>query len=113
MILRIQPRRRAFTLVELLVVIGIIALLIGILLPALTKAREQSRKVACSSNLRQLMTAIRLFAQDHQNCIPGGYFDRTNADEWKRDWVLGGFSNSVAEFVNAPDITARDFLIIA
>jgi len=94
--------RRAFTLVELLVVIGIIALLIGILLPALTKAREQSRSVACGSNARQLMMAVRLFAQDNQNSLPGGYYDRTNADERKRDWLLGGFASSVAEFINGP-----------
>jgi prepilin-type N-terminal cleavage/methylation domain-containing protein len=68
-----NPRRaHAFSLVELLVVIGIIAILLGILLPTLQRARAASRRTICLTNLRQIGAAIHMYANDNNGCIPFG-----------------------------------------
>ncbi len=62
--------RRAFTLVELLVVIAVLALLAAILLPVFAKARESARKASCQTNLRQIGVAFRLYTTDYDEHYP-------------------------------------------
>src|SRR4051812_46147838 len=73
-------KRPAFTLVELLVVIGIIAVLVGILLPVLGKAKQRAQTVACQSNLHQIFVAARMYATENKDSLPYGFiFNSTNA----------------------------------
>ena len=83
-----NPRRLAFTLVELLVVVGIIAVLIGLLLPVVVGARRSANQAACASNLRQWAIALNLYADQNQNWLPRrGQGQKpaqtlTNYDDW-------------------------------
>src|SRR3954447_10708989 len=74
------PGRGAFTLVELLVVIGIIAVLIGVLLPVLGRAREQANRTRCLSNLRQLSQAMLMYANAYQDRLPNSNPPQTTSD---------------------------------
>src|SRR5438552_2124562 len=86
---RLQHERQAFTLVELLIVIGIIAVLIAVLLPALAKARAAANRAMCLSNIRQLGMAILMYCNNN-----GGWFptcaqpaDGTAYLEYPDDWI--------------------------
>jgi prepilin-type N-terminal cleavage/methylation domain-containing protein/prepilin-type processing-associated H-X9-DG protein len=118
-----QPGHRGrggFTLVELLVVIGIIAILISILIPALNRARDQANRTACMSNIRQLMIGFMFYAQTYKDKCPlGARSDNPGNVDIPGDWIYwrpvtgnpGAINNSaIAPFVNSKGATFQQLL---
>ena len=110
---RTRPHRRhAFTLVELLVVIGIIAVLMGILLPALGNAREQSRKLKCLSNLRHIAVAAQMYTTQNNGWILPVSFFKNLGDPFGRNWTDTWATTLVAEkLLPYPNNVGNDFAV--
>jgi prepilin-type N-terminal cleavage/methylation domain-containing protein/prepilin-type processing-associated H-X9-DG protein len=103
-------RRCGFTLVELLVVIGIIAVLVGILLPALNASRAQARSVACMNNMHQVATAVLAYADANLTRLPYNYFRGDNGQlTWNGMGLLVSTKALAIPLIN--DIYTSDVLL--
>ena len=116
-----QKKRKGFTLIELLVVIAIIAILAAILFPVFAKAREKARTASCQSNLKQIVLAARMYAQDYDerwpltDVVPGlpqGAPHWTNVCWWRfylqpyvKNWQVFVCPNSIRSAADAADST--------
>jgi prepilin-type processing-associated H-X9-DG protein len=97
----VERQRRAFTLVELLVVIGTLAVLALVLAPALAGTKTDTARFQCQNNLKQLQVGMQLFTQDHGDMFPpGGYQANSGVltwDSWIYNYISGGRSVSVSQ----------------
>src|ERR1051325_6422664 len=96
----ISRRRRSFTLIELLVVIGIIAILAALLLPALARAKEEGRRVACLNNLRQIGIGMSLYVGDfgryaYFHMIPAAERPHGTVDEFLQPYTKNYWTNAL------------------
>src|SRR5277367_3392223 len=105
---QIGVRKRGFTLVELLVVIGIIALLISILLPSLNKARRQAATVQCASNMRQIALGLIQYIDDNKGAFPPAQInvDSTSPPTFYPDGFFWAAELVHQNYVKAPNIFA-------
>jgi prepilin-type N-terminal cleavage/methylation domain-containing protein/prepilin-type processing-associated H-X9-DG protein len=97
--------RRAFTLIELLVVIAIIAILAAILFPVFARAREAARQASCTSNVRQISTALQMYTQDYDEMT---IYDRFGGAGYSWMWALNPYMKNAGVWKDPSDPNPAD-----
>lgn len=109
--LRKRSTRRGFTLIELLVVISIISLLVAVLLPALSSARQAAKGVSCLSNHRQVGLLLGNYNADHDAFMPPAFTDAYGTGDFNSGWmtVLGKLYLSGSSFPDRSDDVKKSY----
>lgn len=95
-----KPKRDSFTLVELLIVISIIAILAGLLLPALNSAREKAFAISCMNQLKTIGTGVMQYSMDNESYLPPALF---NMDNPQIPWTFGVLGPNTETYPNSPE----------